>query len=63
MLIGAIGAILYFKKNICFISIFSNKLVQLFLWILFIFESTNIIHIPLPIAHEVVSIDALSMII
>lgn len=63
MMIGAMGAILYFKNNRQFIGFFSNKIVQFIAWTFFILVSIDFIHIPLPIAHEIISVAALCMII
>jgi len=63
MMVGAIGAILYFNKNNLFMSLFGSKIMQAFSWILFILVSTEVIHIPFPIAQEVISVAVLSIII
>jgi len=62
MMVGAIGAIMYFNKKIRFNSFFSNKLVQFVSWMLFLLMGFNIIYIPAVIAHEVIAIASLSMI-
>jgi len=62
MMVGAIGAILYFNKNKRFIAFFTHRLSQLFAWLLYISVSLNWIHIPLPISHEIVAVAALSII-
>jgi len=62
MMVGAIGAILYFKNQIGFKNLFSNKTTQIVSWLLFILMGFNIIYIPAVIAHEVISVASLSMI-
>ena len=62
MMIGAIGAIFYFEKNIRFASIFSSIIVQFISWMLFLLMGFSIIHIPPVIAHEVIAVASLSMI-
>ena len=62
MMIGAIGAILFFQCKTRIINLFSNKFVQLFSWILFAFMGFNVIHIPALIGQEIISFAALSMI-
>lgn len=63
MMVGAIGAILYFNNNVRFLIFFSSKIMQSFSWILFILVSTEVIHLPYPIAQEVISVAVLSIII
>jgi len=63
MMVGAIGAILYFNNNTFFLNLFSSKIMQSFSWILFILVSSEVIHIPFPIAQEVISVAVLSIII
>jgi peptidoglycan/LPS O-acetylase OafA/YrhL len=63
MMIGAIGAILYFNKNIRFIKLFSNKIVQLLSWMLFLLMGLNFIYIPVVVSQEIIAIASLSMII
>jgi len=63
MMIGAIGGILYFKKQIDFVNLFSNRIVQLVSWSIFFLMGFNIVHIPPVIAQEVIAIAAVSMII
>jgi peptidoglycan/LPS O-acetylase OafA/YrhL len=62
MMIGAIGAILFFQNKFSIISLFSNKFIQLFSWILFVSMGFNIIQIPAPIGQEIISFASLSMI-
>lgn len=62
MMIGAIGAILFFQSKFRIISLFSNKFIQLFSWILFVSMGFNIIQIPAPIGQEIISFASLSMI-
>lgn len=62
MMIGAIGAMLYVHQNISFINLFSNKIIQLLSWVLLILVSVNVIRLPWPIAHEIVSVAVLSII-
>jgi len=62
MMIGVIGAIMYFNKQIRFNRLLSNKMVQLIAWMLFLLMGFNIVHIPAVIAQEVVAFASLSMI-
>lgn len=63
MMIGAIGAILYSSSNSVFLSFFSNKGLQFLSWLLFVALSLNLFSLPLPIAHEVVSLGVLCIIV
>lgn len=62
MMIGAMGAMLYYRGHVGFIGLFSNKFVQLASWSLFILKGFEIIYIPSVITHEVLAVASLSMI-
>ena len=63
MMIGAIGSIFYMQKQSYFLILFSSKTSQLLSWTFFVLMGLNIIHIPIPIAHEAIAIASLSMIV
>jgi len=63
MMIGAVGAILYFKKHTLFLKMFSNKIVQLIAWSVFFILGLGIFHIPAVVVQELIAICSLSMII
>jgi len=63
MMVGAIGAILYSQNKSWFIQLFSNKLVQLLSFTIFLLKGFELIYIPSVIVHEVLAFASLSMII
>jgi peptidoglycan/LPS O-acetylase OafA/YrhL len=63
MMIGAIGAILFFHRKSRIIYFFSTKYVQLFSWVLFFLMGLGIIHIPAVVGQEIIAFASLSMII
>lgn len=63
MLIGAIGALMFFNNNKLFINITSNKILQLISWLFYFALGLNYIYFPPIIAHEFVAIATLIIII
>jgi peptidoglycan/LPS O-acetylase OafA/YrhL len=63
MLIGSLGAVLYFKNNILFLKIFTSKLFQCIAWFFILLLLLNIFHIASVIDHEIVSTVTLVLII
>ena len=63
MLIGAVGAILYFRKNSFFISLATNYFTQIFSWIVIIIIALNRFHIASVIDSEIICFISLFMII
>lgn len=63
MMIGAIGAILFFQRRSPIIHFFSTKYVQLFSWALFFLMGLGIVHIPSVVGQEIIAFASLSMII
>lgn len=62
MMIGSMGAILYFNNHVNFKRLFSNKGIQIISWILFLTMGLNIIRLPYVISNEVIAFTSLSMI-
>ena len=56
MLLGAVGARLYFENNKFFISTFSNIYVQILAWIVTPFVYLNILYVPAPVSAELMAI-------
>lgn len=63
MMIGALGAILYYKKNAIFIKIASHKLTQTLAWLVIILLLFNKFHIASIIDNEIVTVVAVIIII
>lgn len=63
MLIGALGAILYFEKYSIFLKIVTAKGTQLVSWVTFFIISFDIIHIPSVLTDELFSVTTLSIIL
>jgi peptidoglycan/LPS O-acetylase OafA/YrhL len=63
MLVGAIGAILFHKKNRTFTYLFSSKLFQIIAWAVMALIIVNRFHVASVIDNELVSIVALIIII
>lgn len=62
MMVGAIGAILFFDDKQWFLKLFSNKIAQAISWSLFLLIGFNFIHIPPVIGQEIVAVASLGMI-
>jgi peptidoglycan/LPS O-acetylase OafA/YrhL len=63
MLIGAIGAILYFKNNSIFLKIASGYILQLISWIIILLVSVNLFYIASLIDNEIISLITVFLII
>jgi len=63
MMVGAIGAIVFFQQKMEIVNLLSNKFVQLISWILFILMGLNVIQIPAVIGQEIIAAASLSMIL
>jgi peptidoglycan/LPS O-acetylase OafA/YrhL len=63
MLLGALGAVLYYQKTKWFISFCSNALVQWITWILAACIAVGILKLPAPLTSEVTAILSLIIII
>lgn len=63
MIIGAIGSLLYLKKDTVFIKIFSSKFFQLFSWIIFVSMGIGVFYLPSVISNEFIAIISLCLII
>jgi peptidoglycan/LPS O-acetylase OafA/YrhL len=63
MLIGAIGAILYYQKNILFIKLTSNLFTQFLAWFIILLVAVNKFHLASFIDNELISIVSVSLII
>lgn len=62
MMIGAIGAILYYKKAKWFVRLCANRIVVIMAWILFFTSGLYAQHIPAPIRAEYISVISLLVI-
>ena len=62
MMIGAIGAILYYKKAAWFIKLCANRVVVILAWVLFFTSGLYAQYIPAPIRAEYISIVSLLVI-
>lgn len=63
MLIGVIGAILYYSKNQFFLKICTHKLTQMIAWTSIFFIGINKFHMASVIDGEIVSLVSLSLIL
>lgn len=63
MLIGALGAILYFRKNSLFLSLTDNYAAQLISWIIIVLISFNKFQVVSVLNHEIVSFVTVTIII
>lgn len=63
MLIGAIGAVLFFKKNQFFILASTHKIVQLAAWLIILLALINLYHIASVFDNEIVSVVTLIIIV
>ncbi|GAB3961686.1 hypothetical protein GCM10028805_61160 [Spirosoma harenae] len=63
MVIGALGAVLYYKRNQLFIILASSKISQLFSWITFFTIGFGFLYVPPIIAHEVIAVVTVVIII
>lgn len=63
MMVGAIGAILYAKKNIYFEKIFCNRVTETICWAIFFIVGLGIIRLPAVVGQEVIAVVSLGMII
>jgi len=55
MLIGSLGAILYFNKHALFLKVFTSIITQAFAWLIILLLLLNVFHIASIIDHEIVS--------
>lgn len=62
MMIGAIGAILYYQRNKIFMSVLTNKVVTTMAWILFLLSGFYTDFIPAPMRAEYIAIVSLILI-
>ena len=62
MMVGAIGSILFYRKNLFYIDFFCNKWVQYVSWSLFVLIGAGF-HVPAVVAHELFAIISLVIII
>ena len=62
MMIGAIGAILYYKKAAWLVRLCSNKVVVILAWVLFFTSGLYAQYIPAPIRAEYISVISLLVI-
>lgn len=63
MMLGAIGAFVFMNNYKIIIGILTNKLIQVFSWLLFLVMGFGLIHIPAVIGQELVAFISLSMIL
>lgn len=63
MLIGSLGAILYFNKHELFLKVFNSKPAQVLGWLVIVLLILNIFHIASIIDHEIVSVVTVALII
>ncbi|WNM20221.1 acyltransferase family protein [Flavobacterium capsici] len=63
MIIGGLGAILFFKKNNYFLKLFNNKIIQSLAWLVILLSAVNSFHIASVIDQEIISFVALILII
>lgn len=62
MLIGAIGAMFYYKNYKFFIEFCTNKIIQIISWLLFVLIFTGIVTPPAPIVAEIIAVLSLLLI-
>ena len=62
MLIGSLGAILYFNKHALFLRVFTSKATQAVAWLVIVLLVLNIFHIASIIDHEIVSVVTVALI-
>ena len=62
MMIGAIGAILYYKKAAWFVRLCANRVVVILAWVLFFTSGLYAQYIPAPIRAEYISLVSLLVI-
>jgi len=63
MLIGSLGAILYFNKHPLFLKVFTSKITQAFAWFIVLLLLINVFHIASVIDHEIVSVVTVMLIV
>jgi peptidoglycan/LPS O-acetylase OafA/YrhL len=63
MMIGALGAILFYNKNYYFLKLFTSKIIQLLVWSVLLFLLLNRFHIASVLDNEFISVVALAIII
>ena len=63
MMLGALGAFLYFKQNKIVDYFFSNRLICFLSWLLFVLITVDVIHIPALLSQEVFAFISLMMIL
>ena len=62
MMIGAVGAILYYKKAVWFVRLCANRVVVILVWVLFFTSGLYAQYIPAPIRAEYISLVSLLVI-
>lgn len=62
MMIGAIGAIWYYKKHKLFLAVFTNRWIQILSWLAFIFSGFYTMYIPAVLRAEYIAILSLFLI-
>ena len=63
ILFGAFGALLYFDKDVNFLTVVLSRTVQLLSWIAYLIISFDLVHIPSLLIDELFSITVLSIIV
>lgn len=63
MLIGSLGAILYYNKHELFLGIFTSRITQSIAWLVVVLLVLNIFHIASIIDHEIVSVVTVALIV
>lgn len=63
MMIGALGALLYYNENKWFLLVFDNKIAQFFAWIIILLVICNKYHFASIIDNEIISVVTLFVII
>ena len=62
MMVGALGALLYYRGKFLIIDILAKRWIQLISWILFFGIGFNLIYIPGIISHEIFALASMSLI-
>jgi peptidoglycan/LPS O-acetylase OafA/YrhL len=62
MMLGGLGAILFFNRNVLFLKIFTNKYAQIFSWLLFLFSGFYMKFCPSAFTSEVFALLSLFLI-
>lgn len=62
MMVGAIGAILYYQRNTLYMKLLTNKMVTIIAWLLFLFSGLYADLIPSPMRAEFVALISIILI-